>query len=122
MRRRIFYQPAIEHNGNVVGYALGLRYVVSNGHYGVIPLHAQQHILYERRSLDVKRRAGFVQQKYLRLNGERPCYSQPLLLPAGKLERVFAKLVLHLVIQAHYSELFFNGPVHIGFGGCPIIF
>jgi ABC-type arginine transport system ATPase subunit len=35
----------------------------------------------------VERRAGFVHQDHFRLNGKCPCYTEPLLLPAGEAKR-----------------------------------
>ena len=89
---------------DVVGHAIGLLQVVRDDHdrHVLAQLHDQLLDLLGR--LRVERRAGLVEQQHLRLRHQRPRDAEPLLLPAGELQRRMGEVVLDLLEETGAVE------------------
>ena len=86
--------PAI-HEDDAVGDLAGKAHLVSDDDHGDAGLgQLLHHVEHLADHLRVERRGRLVEQQHLRLHGQRPGDADALLLPAGKLRRIFVDVVL----------------------------
>src|SRR6267378_2186276 len=97
-----------QHEGGEVGGASRLLHVVRHDHDRIPLLEFLHEFLDAQRGDRVERRGGLVHQHHFRLDRERACQAQPLLLTAGQVEGGASQPILDLVPQPGVLEALFD--------------
>ena len=111
-----FNQFAHKKEAALVRYARGLLHIMRHDDDRVLVLQCKNQFLDLRRRNGIQCGAGLVHENDLRLHGQSPRDTEPLLLATGEAERAVREPIFHLVpesgaLQAGYDKIIEQAPV-----------